>query len=203
MDKTEIGMSLDDIDKIVHDYIIADDAYPSAINFHNFPKSVCTSVNDVVSHGVPNSYILKDGDYLNIDVVCFKHGHHGDNSGMVMLGNVHPDIVKLSQVTRESMFKAIEICKPGAKFSQIGAEIEDYAHDCGYSVNQEFGGHGIAHELHLAPLVHHYREKKGTKAEMRPGMAFTIEPILMMNGKYGYVQWDDGWTVHAPGVPSC
>jgi len=135
MDKTEIGMTLDDIDKIVHDYIVADEAYPSAIGFHQFPKSVCTSVNDVVSHGVPNSYVLKDGDYLNIDVVCFKHGHHGDNSGMVMLGNVHPDIVKLSEVTRESMYKAIEICKPGVKFSQIGAEIEDYAHDHGYAVN--------------------------------------------------------------------
>ena len=158
MDKTEIGMTLDDIDKIVHDYIIADDAYPSAIDFHQFPKSVCTSINDVVSHGVPNNYILKNGDYVNIDVVCFKHGHHGDNSGMVLLGDVHPEIVKLSEVTRESMFKAIEICKPGVKFSQIGAEIEDYAFDHGYAVNKEFGGHGIAHELHLAPLVHHYRE---------------------------------------------
>lgn len=85
------------------------------------------------------------------------------------------------------MFKAIEICKPGAKFSQIGAEIEDYAHDKGFAVNHEFGGHGIAHELHLPPLVHHYRENNGTRAEMRPGMAFTIEPILMLSGKYGYV----------------
>lgn len=92
MDSTKIGMSLEDIDKIVHDYIVADGAYPSAIGFHHFPKSVCTSVNDVVSHGVPNSYVLKDGDYLNIDVVCYKHGHHGDNSGMVLLGDVHPDV---------------------------------------------------------------------------------------------------------------
>jgi len=195
-------MSLDDVDKIVHDFIIANDGYPSAIDFHHFPKSVCTSVNDVVSHGVPNSYVLQDGDYLNIDVVCYLDGHHGDNSGMVLLGDVHPDIVALARVTREAMYKAIEMCGPGVKFSQIGATIEDYAHDHGYSVNREFGGHGVAHELHLPPLVHHYRESRSTKAEMLPGMAFTIEPILMLNDKYSYVQWDDQWTVHAPGCPS-
>ena len=136
-------MSLDDVDKLVHDYIVKDEAYPSAIGFHKFAKSVCTSINDVVSHGVPNSYVLKDGDYLNIDVVCYKHGHHGDNSGMILLGNVHEDIVKLSQVTREAMYKAIEICKPGNNFGQIGETIEEYAKAHGYKVNQEFGGHGI------------------------------------------------------------
>lgn len=196
-------MTLDDVDKLVHDYIVADEAYPSAIDFHHFPKSVCTSVNDVVSHGVPNNYRLQDGDYLNIDVVCFKKGHHGDNSAMVLLGDVHPDIQKLSAVTREAMFKAIEICKPGVKFSEIGATIEDYATEHGYFVNREFGGHGIAHELHLAPLVYHYRSKQYTSEEMAPGMAFTIEPILMLQKNYDYVQWDDGWTIHAPGVPSC
>lgn len=149
-------MSLDDVDKIVHDFIIENDGYPSAIDFHGFPKSVCTSVNDVVCHGVPNNYILEDGDYLNIDIVCYKDGFHGDNSAMVMLGNVHPDILKLSQVTRESMYKAIEICRPGASFKQIGKEIEDYANEHGYYVNREFTGHGIAHELHMPPLVHHY-----------------------------------------------
>lgn len=88
-------MSLDDIDGIVHDFIVKHDAYPSAIDYMHFPKSVCTSVNDMVAHGVPNDYVLKDGDYLNIDVVCYYQGHHGDNSGMVLLGNVHPDIQKL------------------------------------------------------------------------------------------------------------
>lgn len=107
MDKTEVGMTLDDIDKIVHDYIVENDAYPSAIGFHKFAKSVCTSINDVVSHGVPNSYVLQDGDYLNIDVVCYQDGHHGDNSGMVLLGEVHPDIERLTKTTREAMFKAI------------------------------------------------------------------------------------------------
>jgi len=160
-------------------------------------------VNDVVSHGVPNSYVLQDGDYLNIDVVCYKHGHHGDNSGMVMLGDVHPDVAKLSLVTREAMYKAIEMCKPGANFGQIGETIEEYAKSFGFNVNQEFGGHGIAQHLHMAPLVHHYKTSSQNRAEMKPGMAFTIEPILMMHNNYGYIQWDDGWTIQAPGVPSC
>lgn len=127
LDNTEEGMTLDDVDALVHNYIVADGAYPSAIGFHHFAKSVCTSVNDVVSHGVPNSYKLQNGDYLNIDVVCYKQGHHGDNSAMIMIGDVHPDVVKLSEATREAMFKAIAICKPGANFAQIGEVIEDFA----------------------------------------------------------------------------
>jgi methionyl aminopeptidase len=117
-------MKLDDIDKIVHDFIVAQEAYPSAIDFMHFPKSLCTSVNDVVAHGVPNDYVLQDGDYINLDVVCYKEGHHGDNSGMVMLGNVHPDIQKLSRVTREAMYAAIDICGPGVTFNKIGETIQ-------------------------------------------------------------------------------
>ena len=120
LDSTRVGMTLDEIDKIVHDYIVADGAYPSAIDFMHFPKSVCLSVNDVVSHGVPNNYVLRAGDYLNIDVVCFKDGFHGDNSAMVFLEDdttkVHDDIKRLSKVTRDSMFLAIQNCKPGFHF---------------------------------------------------------------------------------------
>jgi len=203
MELTKEGMSLDDIDKIVHDYIVADDAYPSAIDFMHFPKSVCTTVNDQVSHGVPNSYVLKDGDTVNIDIVCYKDGHHGDNSGMVMIGDVHPEIRKLSEVTRQSMFLAIEMCKPGVKYSQIGTTITDYAHAHGYEVNEEFGGHGIAHHLHMPPLVHHHKAFNACHDVMQPGMAFTIEPILMMQpvGR-GYVQWRDGWAYQLPNNPS-
>lgn len=149
-----------------------------------FPKSVCLSVNDVVSHGVPNSYTLQAGDYLNIDVVCFKHGCHGDNSGMVFLEGektkVHPDIHRLSEVTRESMFAAINECKPGMRYSDIARIITDYAHGHGYFVNKEFGGHGIGPDLHMPPLVHHNSSSDCCNEEMKPGMAFTIEPIVMM-----------------------
>jgi methionyl aminopeptidase len=159
-ENTKVGQSLDELDQIVHNFILADgNAYPSGIGFMGFPKSVCLSVNDVVSHGVPNSYVLKAGDYLNIDIVCFKDGCHGDNSAMVMLEDseteVHPEIKRLSQVTRESMYAAINECKPGFKFSQIAEIITDYAGGHGYHVNQEFGGHGIGPDLHMPPLVHH------------------------------------------------
>ena len=188
MDSVKVGMSLDELDNIVNNFIISEDAYPSAIDFMHFPKSVCLSVNDVVSHGVPNSYVLQAGDYLNIDVVCFKSGHHGDNSAMVMLETdkvkVHPEIHKLSKVTREAMYTAIQACKPGLKFSQVGELISDFAESHGYFVNEEFGGHGIAHHLHMAPLVHHNRTPKACQEEMRPGMAFTIEPILMKHGNF-------------------
>ena len=186
---TSVGMSLDDVDKLVHEFIIADGGYPSAIGFHQFEKSLCTSVNDVVAHGVPNSYVLQDGDYLNIDIVCYKEGHHGDNSAMLMLGDTHEDIRKLSEETRKSMFMAIKECKPGVNFRKIGEVIEEYANSMGYSVNREFGGHGIGSSLHLAPLVHHYKTHSQRDVEMLPGMAFTIEPILMMAERYNYVQW--------------
>ena len=123
LENTKIGMSLDEVDKVVHDYIVADDAYPSAIGFMGFAKSVCLSVNDVVSHGVPNTYVLEDGDALNIDIVCYKEGHHGDNSAMIMLGDVDPEVQRLSKVAREAMYYAIEMCKPGVPFSQIGSVI--------------------------------------------------------------------------------
>jgi methionyl aminopeptidase len=163
MESAHIGQSLDELDKVVHNFIISRDAYPSAIDFMHFPKSVCLSVNDVVSHGVPNNYVLQPGDYLNIDVVCFKDGCHGDNSAMVMLENeqtkVNPEIVRLSAVARESMYAAINECRPGMKFSKIGDIISDYAEGHGYFVNEEFGGHGIGQHLHMAPLVHHNRSR--------------------------------------------
>ena len=200
-------MTLDEIDKIVHDYIVADGAYPSAIDFMHFPKSVCLSVNDVVSHGVPNNYVLRAGDYLNIDVVCFKDGFHGDNSAMVFLEDettkVHDDIKRLSKVTRDSMFLAIQNCKPGFHFHQIGEMIQDYAHEHGYTVNKEFGGHGIGKDLHMAPLVHHHSTPMANRSEMKPGMAFTIEPILHIDPSVQYHQFEDGWTMQARGNPSC
>ena len=160
LDNTKAGMSLDDVDKLVHDYIVADGSYPSAIGFHGFAKSVCTSVNDVVSHGVPNSYVLQEGDYLNIDVVCYKDGHHGDNSAMIAIGEVHPEIDMLIKTTRESMYLAIEKCKPGTSFKVIGETIEEYAKSKGLFVNREFGGHGVGAHLHMAPLVHHYKTRE-------------------------------------------
>jgi methionyl aminopeptidase len=127
LDFAEEGVSCDDRDEVVHNHILEQGGYPSAIDFHGFPKSLCTSVNTCVAHGVPNNHVLKSGDYINCDIVCFKDGFHGDNSGMVMIGDVHEDIKKLSEVTREAMFKAIGICGPGVPFKEIGKTIERYA----------------------------------------------------------------------------
>ena len=130
---------------------------------------------------------------MNVDIVCYKDGCHGDNSGMILLNDqkpegvcVHPEIERLSRVTRESMFIAIDQCKPGVPFSKIGETIQDYANAHNFFVNEEFGGHGIAHHLHMPPLVHHLRTPTARKEEMRPGMAFTIEPILMMHSSVDY-----------------
>ena len=173
----------------------------------HFPKSVCLSVNDVVTHGVPTDYCLKAGDYLNIDVVCYKDGCHGDNSAMVFIEdehtNVHPEIKKLSEVTRKAMYLAINECRPGMRFNLVGELITEYAREHGYFVNEDFGGHGIGPHLHMPPLVHHNVVPYACKEEMRPGMAFTIEPILMTSGNFRYVQFKDGWTMQAPGVGSC
>jgi methionyl aminopeptidase len=188
IESVHVGQSLDEIDKIVFKNITENDGYPSGIDFMHFPKSVCLSVNDVVSHGVPNDYKLQAGDYLNIDVVCYKDGCHGDNSAMVFLETdevkVDEDIHKLARVTRESMFVAINECKPGMKFNRIGELITEYAHGHGYFVNEEFGGHGIGDHLHMPPLVHHNLTPHQCKEEMLPGMAFTIEPILMLSDQF-------------------
>jgi methionyl aminopeptidase len=124
MESAKEGMSTDDIDKIIHEYIISNNCYPSAIGFMGFPKSLCTSVNEVVCHGIPNARKLRNGDIINMDIVVFHKGFHGDTSGMACIGEVHPDIKKLIKVTRESMFKAISICKPGVKVNKIGEVIE-------------------------------------------------------------------------------
>lgn len=128
------GNTTDDIDKAVHEHIIAHDAYPTPIDYLHFPKSVCTSVNEVLCHGIPDSRPLIEGDYCNIDVTCYLDGYHGDTSAMVMIGDVHPDIKNLIRVTREAMFKAIEICKPGVRYDKIGEVIHEHATKHGYVV---------------------------------------------------------------------
>jgi len=202
MENTKVGMTLDDVDRLVHDHIVGLGAYPSCINFMRFPKSVCTSVNDVVSHGVPNDYVLRDGDYLNIDVTAYLNGFFGDTSAMVLLGNVHEDIALLCEHTRKAMYSAIDACGPGVPFSRIGEIIQDYAEEKGYFVNEEFGGHGVSTKMHMPPMIFNYKSASYTKAVMMPGMTFTIEPILMMSSRFQYVMWEDNWTVSAPGVPS-
>jgi methionyl aminopeptidase len=192
--KIQIGMSTEEINKIVHDYIIAHEAYPSPLNYHGFPKSVCTSLNDVICHGIPSEKdILKDGDILNIDVTTYLNKFHGDTNATFFVGNVKPEVKKLVDVTHECLMAGIKAVRPGGRIGDIGAIIADIAHGYGYSVVKDYCGHGIGREFHEEPQVVHIA-KKNTGPEMKPGMTFTIEPMINM-GKAETKLLGDGWTV--------
>jgi methionyl aminopeptidase len=194
------GTTTEDIDKIIHDYIISQNAYPSAINYMGFPKSVCTSVNEVACHGIPNARKLKKGDYVNIDVTAYYNGFHGDTSAMVIVEDTHEDIKELIAVTRQAMYNAIAICKPGEKISNIGKVIEEYVKSHGFTVCSEYCGHGVGKYMHMQPMVSHAKNK--SNFIMEPGMAFTIEPIVMMYPYKELTMWEDNWSVVCPYNPS-
>lgn len=190
----KVGMSTEDVNELCHQYITKRGAIPAPLNYHGFPKSVCTSKNDVICHGIPNKKdILRDGDILNVDVTTKLNGFHGDTNRTYLIGNVRPEIQKLVEITYQCMMAAIAISRPGARLGDIGAVIQELAHDNGYSVVQEYCGHGIGREFHEEPQILHYG-KRGTGIEMKPGMTFTIEPMINF-GKRHCRLLDDGWTV--------
>jgi len=190
----KVGMSTEDINKMCHQYIINRGATPSPLNYHGFPKSVCTSLNEVICHGIPSSKdILKDGDICNIDVTTFFKGFHGDTNATFFIGNVRPEVQKLVEVTRQCLDAGMSVCRPGARIGDIGAIIEEMAHGHGFSVVHEYCGHGIGRNFHEDPQIVHVG-KKGTGAEMRPGMTFTIEPMINLGNRHCKVL-GDGWTV--------
>lgn len=193
-DKLEIGMSTEDVNELCHKFITENGAYPSPLNYNGFPKSVCTSLNEVICHGIPSKKdILKDGDILNIDVTTYFKNFHGDTNRTYYIGNVSDELKNLVRTTYKSMMAAIEICKPGARLGDIGAVIQKIAHDAGYSVVREYCGHGIGREFHEEPQILHYGTK-GAGLEMKPGMTFTIEPMINLGQRYCKVLKDD-WTV--------
>ena len=193
-DKLEIGMTTEDVDQLVHQYMVKRGAVPATLNYHGFPKSCCTSRNEVICHGIPNKKEkLRDGDILNIDVTTKLKGFHGDTNRTYLIGNVRPEIKRMVEVTYQCMMAGIAVCRPGARTGDIGAVIEEMARDHGYSVVQEYCGHGIGREFHEEPQILHYG-KRGTGVEMRPGMTFTVEPMINF-GKRHCRLLDDGWTV--------
>lgn len=188
------GVTTDELNTLCHDYIVnVQEAIPAPLNYHGFPKSICTSVNHVVCHGIPSDKKLKDGDCINIDITVIKSGFHGDTSRMFMVGNAKTRAQKLSQVAYDSMFKGIEQVKPGARLGDIGAVIQQYAESQGFSVVREYCGHGIGRVFHEEPQVLHYGTV-GTGMMLEPGMTFTIEPMINA-GKRGVKLLKDGWTV--------
>ena len=189
----KVGMTTDEIDEIVHKETISRGAYPSPLNYSNFPKSCCTSINEVICHGIPDSTILEDGDLINVDVTIYKDGYHGDCSETFAIGNVDEEGKKLVQITYEAWQKAIAFCKPGKSYNELGGIIEDYITKNGYTSVREFCGHGIGKDaFHTTPNILHYRNNipAGT---MKEGHIFTIEPMIC-EGTNKHLLWPDKWT---------
>lgn len=189
-----VGMNTEEINAICHEYIVNRGAVPAPLNYHGFPKSVCTSRNEVICHGIPSKKeIIKNGDIINIDVTTILNGFHGDTSKTYLMGDVKPEYKKLVEVTHQCMMAGISVCRPGARLGDIGAVIEELAHDHGYSVVHEYCGHGIGRKFHEEPQITHFG-KKGTGVELRPGMTFTIEPMINYGKRHCKVLSDE-WTV--------
>jgi len=187
------GITTDEINTFVHNATIKAGAIPAPLNYHGFPKSVCTSVNDVVCHGIPGAEVLKEGDIINIDVTCLLAGYHGDTSATFAVGNVSADAKKLMEVTEHAMEDGIAAAVPGAYFGDIGSAIQELADEFGYGIVREFCGHGIGRGFHEDPMVLHYRTRdRGER--IREGMVFTIEPMLNA-GQRETKELADGWTV--------
>ena len=187
-----VGVTTDEIDALAHAEYLRLGGYPSTLNYHGFPKSLCTSVNEVICHGIPDDRPLKDGDIVNLDVTIFLEGMHGDCSATFLVGAVDDDSRRLVKVTHECMMIGIGAARPGRPVSDIGKAIEAHAGKHGYGVVRAYCGHGIAERFHTSLQVPHYWEPSASR-ELLPGMAFTIEPMITI-GNWDHRIWDDGWT---------
>lgn len=197
------GVSTGELDRICHEYILQHDATPAPLFYPSydpndpsaFPKSICTSVNEVVCHGIPSDgKILKEGDIINIDVTVIKNGYHGDTSAMFHVGKALPHHKKLVDITQQCLYEAIDIVKPGVRLGDIGEHIQKLAESHHYSVVREYCGHGIGSVFHEEPQVLHYG-RKGTGLELKAGMTFTIEPMINLGKRHTKLNTKDGWTV--------
>jgi methionyl aminopeptidase len=195
------GVTTDDLDRVGHVFLCDHGAYPSTLGYKGFPKSLCTSVNEVVCHGIPDARVIEDGDIVNIDITAYLDGVHGDTNATFLAGDVVAETRLLVERTREALQRAITAVKPGRRVNVIGRVIEAYAKRFGYGVVREFTGHGIGTSFHSGLIIPHYDDPRFDD-EIRPGMTFTIEPMLNL-GTHEWVMWDDGWTVvTADGRPS-
>ena len=190
------GVTTGELDNICHQFIVEEQkAIPAPLNYHGFPRSICTSINDVVCHGIPSdTKKLKNGDIVNIDVTVIKDGYHGDTSIIVGVGDIAPHAERLIKVTQEGLYKAIAIVKPGTTLGDIGAIIQEHAEKHYYSVVREYCGHGIGAVFHEDPQVLHYG-RKGEGMALKPGMTFTIEPMINAGKRHTKLNTKDGWTV--------
>ena len=188
------GVTTDELNQICHDYIVNEQqAFPSSLGYNGFPKSMCTSINHVVCHGIPSDRVLKSGDILNIDITVLKDGYHGDTSKMFLIGKVSVLAERLVRVTQECLYRGIAVVKPGCTIGDIGAAIQQHAHANRFTVVREYCGHGIGQNMHEDPQILHYGVA-GQGMVLQEGMTFTIEPMINA-GKAGVKLLSDDWTV--------
>jgi methionyl aminopeptidase len=188
------GITTDELDAIGHDYLVAHDAYPSTLGYRGFPKSLCSSINEVICHGIPDDTVLEDGDIVNIDITAFKNGVHGDSNHTFIVGTASPEVAELVDRTRESLNRGIKAVAPGRQVNVIGRAIESYARRFDYGVVRDFTGHGVGTAFHSGLIIPHYDSAPAYATEIEVGMVFTIEPMLTL----GSIEWDlwaDDWTV--------
>jgi methionyl aminopeptidase len=187
------GVTHDELDRIGHEFLLDHDAYPSTLGYRGFPKSLCTSANEVICHGIPDSRVVEDGDIVNIDITAFIGGVHGDTNATFMTPGVSEEVRDLVERTEEALRRAINAVKPGRQINVIGRVIEAYARRFGYGVVREFTGHGIGTAFHSGLIIAHF-DDPSYDTVMEPGMTFTIEPMLNL-GTHEWEMWDDSWTV--------
>jgi methionyl aminopeptidase len=187
------GVTTDEVDRVVHEFLCDHGAYPSTLGYKGFPKSCCTSLNEVICHGIPDTTVIEHGDIVNVDVTAFLGGVHGDTNQTFCVGDVSEEARLLVERTREATMRGIKAVAPGRPLNVIGRVIEAYAKRFGYGVVRDFGGHGIGESFHSGLFVPHY-DNPNLAVVMEPGMTFTIEPMITL-GTFRHDMWDDGWTV--------
>ncbi|HEY1919004.1 MAG TPA: type I methionyl aminopeptidase [Streptosporangiaceae bacterium] len=186
------GATTDELDQVGHDFLVAHGAYPSTLGYRGYPKSLCTSLNEVICHGIPDDTVIADGDIVNVDITGFIGGVHGDTNAMFIAGEADEESRLLVERTHEAMMRGIRAVAPGRPLNVIGRVIESYARRFGYGVVRDFTGHGIGTTFHSGLIVPHF-DDPDTDVTMEPGMTFTIEPMLTL-GTISYDIWPDGWT---------
>lgn len=190
----KVGVTTDELDAVGHEFLVGHGAYPSTLGYRGFPKSLCSSLNEVICHGIPDSTVLRDGDIINIDITAYIDGVHGDTNHTFLVGDVDEESRLLVERTRESLNRAIKAVAPGREINVIGRAIESYAKRFGYGVVRDFTGHGVGEAFHTGLIIPHYDAAPAYNRIIEPGMVFTIEPMLTL-GTIEWDMWPDDWTV--------
>lgn len=192
--RIEPGVTTDELDRVAHEFLMDHKAYPSTLGYRHFPKSICTSINEVICHGIPDTTVIQDGDIVNVDITAYINGVHGDTNYTFLAGDVDEESRLLVERTAESLRRAIKAVMPGREINVIGRAIESYAKRFGYGVIRDFTGHGVGEAFHTGLIIPHYDAAPAYSRLIETGMVFTIEPMLTL-GTIEWDMWEDNWTV--------